>query len=312
MTTAFFRRRPGALSLLMLLTLACLYSLGFLSASMATLEVGPYFAGAARVIIASLFLLVVAYYSGAGLVRGKKLWLMASIYGVVSLSLPFIVLPWTLTYISNSTAAIYYAVIPIKVLLLSRIFLGTAITPRKWVGFTLASAGIIILALAGVAGDSSINAAPKFQDSFGGGLPVWIPHLACITTAIFIATGAVLFQIMPRASAVSITASAFLVGNILAIPVALASLPTAIPGPAGLGWLLSAGVLVTGCGMLVRGKLIQRESAVYTSTNGYIVPLITSLFGMTILGESIGPVSVLAYLLVLGGLLLSRRAPQNA
>ena len=64
--------------------------------------------------------------------------------------------------------------------------------------------------------------------------------------------------------------------------------------------------------MLVRGKLIQRESAVYTSTNGYIVPLITSLFGMTILGESIGPVSVLAYLLVLGGLLLSRRAPQNA
>ena len=99
----------------MLLTLACLYSMGFLSASMATLEVGPLFAGAMRVIIASLFLLVVAHVTGAGLVRGKKLWLMASIYGALSLSLPFIILPWTLIYISTTTASIYYAVIPIAI-----------------------------------------------------------------------------------------------------------------------------------------------------------------------------------------------------
>jgi hypothetical protein len=35
--------------------------------------------------------------------------------------------------------------------------------------------------------------------------------------------------------------------------------------------------------------------------------LITGLFGVTILGESIGLVSVMAYMLVLGGLLLLRR-----
>ena len=93
MTSSFFRRWPGALSLAMLLTLACLYSLGFLSASMATLEVGPYFAGAMRVVFASLFLLVVAYFSGAGLVSGKKLWVMASIYGTISMSPAFIILP---------------------------------------------------------------------------------------------------------------------------------------------------------------------------------------------------------------------------
>jgi len=305
--STLFLHRPGVLSLLMLLTLACLYSLGFLSASMATLEVGPYFAGAARVIFASTFLLVVAHISGAGLVRGRKLWVMASIYGVGSLSIPFIVLPWTLIYVSTTTASIYYAVIPIKVLLLSRIFIGTPITRRKWAGFTLASAGIIILALAGMAGDESVGAAPLIQDSFTSGLPVWIPHLACIMTALFIASGGVLFQMMPRASAISITASAFLAGNMVAIPVALMFLPAAMPSAEGIGWLLSAGVLVSGCGMLVRGHLIQREDAVYTSTNGYIVPLVTGLFGVTILGESIGPIPVLAYMLVLGGLLLSQR-----
>lgn len=307
MIASILERWPGALSLLMLLTLACLYSLGFLSASMATLEVGPHFAGAVRVIFASLFLLVVAHVTGAGLVRGKKLWLMASIYGALSLSLPFIILPWTLTYISTTTASIYYAVIPIEVLLLSRIFLGTPISLRKWAGFTLASAGIIILAQAGAAGDDATRAAPRIQDSFSGELPVWVPHLACIMTAVFIASGGVLFQMMPRASAISITASGFLVGNILAVPVALASLPATMPSPAGIGWLLCAGIVVSGYGMLLRGQLIQRESAIYTSTNGYVVPLITGLFGVTILGESIGLVSVMAYMLVLGGLLLLRR-----
>ncbi|MEX0502325.1 DMT family transporter [Alphaproteobacteria bacterium LSUCC0719] len=307
LTGGVLRHRPGSLSFVMLLTLACLYSLGFLSASMATLEVGPFFAGATRVITASAFLLVVAYVTGAGLVQGTRLWVMASIYGAISLSIPFLILPWTLTYVSNTTAAIYYAVIPIKVLLLSRIFIGTPITARKWVGFTLASAGIIILALAGVAGDTTILAAPMIQDSFEGELPIWIPHLICIMTAIFIAAGGVLFQMMPPASAVAITASAFLAGSILAFPVALITLPDTMPSLEGMAWILSSGILVSGCGMLVRGQLIQRENAVYTSTNGYIVPLITSLFGITILGESIGAVSVMAYMLVLGGLVLSRR-----
>ena len=66
---------------------------------------------------------------------------MAGIYGVGSMAIPFIILPWTLTYVSNTTAAIYFAVIPIEVLLLSRIVLGTPVTKRKWIGFMTASAG---------------------------------------------------------------------------------------------------------------------------------------------------------------------------
>ena len=293
------------------MALSCLYSLGFLSASMATLEVGPYFAGASRVIFASIFILGVALATGVGLVSGRRLWIMAGIYGLGSMALPFIVLPWTLTYVSNATAAIYFAVIPIEVLLLSRIFIGTPVTTRKWVGFVAASAGIIFLALAGGAGDSSTRAAPRLLDSAENGFPAWLPHVVCIATAVCIAGGAVLFQVMPPASPVAITASAFLIANVLAIPVAVATLPTTMPTISGIGWILSGGILSTGVGMIIRGKLIRRESAVYTATNGYIVPVITSLLGITILGETVGLVSLTAYLLVLAGLLLSRsgRAP---
>ncbi|MEC7852037.1 MAG: DMT family transporter [Pseudomonadota bacterium] len=286
--------------------LSCLYALGFLSASMATLEVGPFFAGASRVIFASIFILCVALATGVGLVRGRRLWVMAGIYGVGSMAIPFIILPWTLTYVSNTTAAIYFAVIPIEVLLLSRIFLRTPVTRRKWIGFMTASAGVIILALAGSAGDSSTMAAPRLLNDAESWLPAWLPHVVCIAAAVCIAGGAVLFQAMPPASPVAITASAFLVANILALPVAVAALPASMPSLGGIAWILAGGVISTGIGMIIRGKLIRRESAVYTATNGYIVPVVTSLLGIAVLGESVGLVPVMAYLLVLGGLLMSR------
>ncbi|MEC7093066.1 MAG: DMT family transporter [Pseudomonadota bacterium] len=288
------------------MTLSCLYALGFLSASMATLEVGPFFAGASRVIFASIFILCVALATGVGLVRGRRLWVMAGIYGVGSMAIPFIILPWTLTYVSNTTAAIYFAVIPIEVLLLSRIFLRTPVTRRKWIGFMTASAGVIILALAGSAGDSSTMAAPRLLNDAESWLPAWLPHVVCIAAAVCIAGGAVLFQAMPPASPVAITASAFLVANILALPVAVAALPASMPSLGGIAWILAGGVISTGIGMIIRGKLIRRESAVYTATNGYIVPVVTSLLGIAVLGESVGLVPVMAYLLVLGGLLMSR------
>ncbi|MEC7486068.1 MAG: DMT family transporter [Pseudomonadota bacterium] len=297
---------PSTISLAMLMTLSCLYALGFLSASMATLEVGPFFAGASRVIFASIFILCVALATGVGLVRGRRLWVMAGIYGVGSMAIPFIILPWTLTYVSNTTAAIYFAVIPIEVLLLSRIFLRTPVTRRKWIGFMTASAGIIILALAGSAGDSSTMAAPRLLNDAESWLPAWLPHMVCIAAAVCIAGGAVLFQAMPPASPIAITASAFLVANILALPVAVAALPASMPSLGGIAWILAGGVISTGIGMIIRGKLIRRESAVYTATNGYIVPVVTSLLGIAVLGESVGLVPVMAYLLVLGGLLMSR------
>ena len=68
------RNQPAILSLVMLLTLATMYATGFLSASLATLEIGPVAAGALRVIFASIFLLFVATITGAGLVRGGLMW----------------------------------------------------------------------------------------------------------------------------------------------------------------------------------------------------------------------------------------------
>lgn len=83
------------------------------------------------------------------------------------MAVPFTVLPWTLTCISNATAAIYYAVIPLEAPVLSRIFIGTPITTKKWIGFTVASAGLVLLALSGSQGATETMAAPQLRpDNF--------------------------------------------------------------------------------------------------------------------------------------------------
>lgn len=298
------RNQPALLSLIMLVTLATMYSLGFLSASLATIETGPVAAGALRVIFASIFLLVVTRLTGVGLVTGKVMWRYAAIYGVLCMAVPFTILPWTLTYISNATAAIYYAVIPLEVLVLSRIFLGTRVTLRKWAGFAIASAGLVYLAMSGSQGAADTMAAPQLRPD--SEMPLWLPHIVCLMTAICIAMGAVLFQIMPKVSPVAITASALLTGNLVAVPALVWALPASMPSANAFFWVLVGGVVSTGCGMIVRGTLIRRESAIYTSTNGYIVPIITAIIGFLMLGETVGLVAVMSYLLVLGGLLLSR------
>jgi drug/metabolite transporter (DMT)-like permease len=242
--------------------------------------------------------------TGVGLVRGKVMWGYAAIYGTVCMALPFTVLPWTLTYLSNATAAIYYAVIPIEVLVLSWMFLGSPVSARKWAGFAIASGGLIFLVLSGAKGAADTMAAPELRPD--SDMPLWVPHVVCIMTAICIAVGGVLFQKMPKASPVAITASALLIGNLVAVPAVLWSPPPAVPSPEGIFWVLVSGIVATGCGMILRGMLIRRESAIYTSTNGYVVPVITAIIGFIALGESVGPVAILSYLLVLGGLLLSR------
>ena len=296
--------QPKLLSLIMLMILATMYSLGFLSTSLAILDTGPVSAGGFRVILASLFLLIVVRVTGVGLVKGAVMWRYAAIYGTVCMAVPFTILPWTLTYLSNATAAIYFAVIPIEVLVLSWIFLGSPVSARKWAGFAIASGGLIFLVLSGAKGAADTLAGPELRAD--SDMPLWVPHLVCILTAICIAVGGVLFQKMPKASPVAITASALLIGNLAAVPAVLWSPPPAIPSPEGMFWILVSGIVATGCGMILRGMLIRRESAIYTSTNGYVVPVISAIIGSIALGETVGPVAILSYLLVLGGLLLSR------
>lgn len=260
---------------------------------------GPLAAGASRIIVGSVFLLGVLAFAGGGLPKTAPQWRAVSVYGLVFMALPMLSMPWFLQYLSTATAAIYYAAIPLFVLLISRLFLKTHISKRRWTGFVIGAVGLMVLASVG-------NAPEPMDHTRIADIPL-LPHVICLLSALGLAAGGVYVQAMPPIQPLSMTASAFLVANLLAIPILLTDMPTAVPPLTGIVGIIGAGCISTGIGALLRGILIRREGAIFTSINGYIIPIYASFLGVIFLSETIAVTNVLAYFLVVTGLLIARK-----
>ena len=228
----------------------------------------PMAVGSLRVVFASVFLLVALKVFNQSLVKSLSHW----------------------KFVTS---------IPLWVLVLSRIFLKIPITPLKWVGFAIGSIGLIFLAGNGT---DSINSDANFSGTLS-----LLPYLVLLFAALGIAAGGVQLQTAPNISPLSLVASAFLAGNIIAVPVFLISLPEQWPPMTSVLSVLWLGIIATGLATFIRGILIKREGILFTSTNSYIVPIFASILGASFLGETLTISHGLAYLMVVSGLLISRK-----
>ena len=70
--------------------------------------------------------------------------------------------------------------------------------------------------------------------------------------------------------------------------------------------LLLAGILSTSLGGLARVVLIRRAGAVFTSINGYLVPLVTCSFGILFLNENLTLVMCVSFIIVISGIIISQ------
>ena len=182
--------------------------------------------------------------------------------------------------------------------MLSRLFLKTEISLRKWMGFCVGTMGVVVLAVSG-GNTGMVPMGPPLEWPF-------LPHLGAIIAALFLASGAVLIQAMPRMSPMAMTSSALLCGSAVALPLLVFSAPSIMPSQMAIMGALGTGVIATGLGLLLRTILIKRENAVFTATNGYIVPLFVGAMGVAFLGETIVASDVLAYLIIVSGLIIAR------
>jgi drug/metabolite transporter (DMT)-like permease len=297
-------RRFRLISILILFTLTWAFASTYYLSSLAIRGFEPVAAGAWRIIVASVLLSVVAYILGPGLVKTAAQWRAAAIYGIGCFSVPFLTLPWMLQYLSSTTLAIYYAGIPLFILVMSWIFLKTPISKQKWVGFFVGSVGLVTLATVGVDAGSAVAKPDAI-------IPL-LPHVVCVMTAIFLAGGAVYFQALPRMSPLSMTASAFVAANVVAVPTLIVSTilhpPLGMPSAIAITGMMGTAVIATALGTLLRGILIRREGAIFTSINAYIIPVNTGIIGVLFLGETISLANIAAFCLIVIGLLIARRS----
>jgi drug/metabolite transporter (DMT)-like permease len=275
---------------LMLFTLALLWGSSFLFIEIALDEIEPTVMMDLRLLFAvSVLLPILALQRGArravGDLRtaGRSLWVL----GVVNAAIPFTLIAWGQQYIDSGIAAIANASLPIFVVLLAIRFRPS----ERASGLRLAG---IVAGLAGVA----VLTGAEFDGSWSGVAGT----LAVVSASVLYATGALYAQThVERVDTIVLATGSAITGAIVLLPLALAQLPSGVPG-----WETFASVAVLGFGGMAAGQLlyyvvIDRYGSARASLVTYLLPVIALVLGALLLDEPVEVTALIGLVLILAG-----------
>jgi drug/metabolite transporter (DMT)-like permease len=252
--------------------------------------VSPAFLSFARVFLAAVVLLGLAWRAGAlASLRGHWRWVAA--YAVAEIALPFPLIAAGEQHVSSSLAAILIACVPLLVAVIAiRFDASERATGIRLVGLFVGLAGVVALV--------GIDVAGKTDELLGTGLIV----LAAVGYAIGpLVLKRKLADLDPRAA---MGGSLAIAAAVLAIPAA-ASLPTEVPTAEATGSLVFLGLICTALAFIVFSVLIREAGPSRALVITYVNPVVAVALGVAILGERPGAGAVAGLLLILAGSWLS-------
>ncbi|PSQ18069.1 EamA family transporter [Halobacteriales archaeon QS_8_69_73] len=122
--------------------------------------------------------------------------------------------------------------------------------------------------------------------------------------------GVLVDRAAPSMERVAMTGWAMLFGGVVLHALSLSAGETApATAPAALGAVVYLGVFSTALAFVIYFTLLERRGAFEASLVAYLVPLVATVAGVVLLGETVGPLSLAGFLVVFVGFaLLKRRA----
>ena len=198
--------------------------------------------------------------------------------------------------VDAGTAALLIQVSPILIAVIALVFLHERATLALAGGIVLAFAGVALIALS-----SSTGAA---RDPVGVGL--------CLLAAVVYSVSLVLQKPLVAAlPALQVTVVACTVGAVVCLPFAGRLLDEVSRGSAGdVGWLVYLGVFPTAVAFTTFATALRHMSAGSLGVSTYLVPPITVVLSLLFLAETPPPVAYAGGVLALLGVALSRRRPR--
>jgi drug/metabolite transporter (DMT)-like permease len=108
-------------------------------------------------------------------------------------------------------------------------------------------------------------------------------------------------------SSVGVSFISITVGAVLTLPIALATLPSELPGLRASLAVLALGVVGTALAFVIFYKLIAETGAARAALVSYLAPGVALIYGALLLDEQITVASVVGLALILGGVALASR-----
>jgi drug/metabolite transporter (DMT)-like permease len=275
-----------------------LWSSGFLAGVFATRDVPGLSLATVRLLLAGGLLIAVAAATGARWPRDRREWRDLVVTGVLIQAVQYGATSCALAFgVSAGLAALVLCLSPVVVAALGGPVLGERLGPLGWLGSAVAVAGAIVAGVDHL--DDGGSAAGLVLLGLGlAGFAAGTVHQKRVGATMDLRTG----------SAVQV-----LVGAVVLAPLALlvdggVVLPRTATGAGGLAWV----TVVNSCvAVLLLFELLRRRTAASVSGLLYLVPPVTALLAVPVLGQRLEPQTLIGLAVTLVGVALVQHASRE-
>lgn len=297
--------------------LAVIWGSSFLLMKVGLDDLHPIQIVATRIILAAATLVVLLRGTGSSLPRGRRIWGHIFVSSMFLTVIPFTGFVTGEVYVSSAIAGIGNATTPIATVLCALALLPTEhLTVRKLVAVILGFVGVIVIAepwnLTGRPDPLGLLLVVLAACSYGVG---WTYNRRTLARA--------------DLGGLAQPTALLLCGTVAIVPILLAwwlLSPVAgvapwspVPGGGGVSdayplWLAVAatvvlGVLGTGLAYMFQYDVVRAAGTVVGSTVTYLIPVVSVVLGVVVLGERLGPAQLGGFAVVLVAAVVINRAP---
>jgi drug/metabolite transporter (DMT)-like permease len=273
--------------LIKLLLLGAIWGSSYLFMKLALPLTGAFFTSAARIVIGTVFILLLAFVKKQlpDLISHYKAFLLA---GLLNLIVPYVSITYASRYVNASTGATLNATTPIFTLLLAAVFLKEEITVRKIAGICLGIIGVVVLV--------GWNSHPQPAGSFKG-------IALCLLAAVAYASANIYTRInFKNLGALQIVTGQMLFSSLVLLPVALPLSVNIHLTVNTVAIILCLALLSTVAGYLLYFQLVQSAGPVKASLVTFIIPVFSFCWSSLFLNEPVTGNALVSFLLIVSGL----------
>jgi len=198
--------------------------------------------------------------------------------------------------VPSGVAAILQALVPILTVLWALGLLGERLSGVGAVGVALGLLGVGLIV------------QPDLNNLLAGDTA---GRLIILGQVVSVSLGGVLVdRAAPSMERVAMTGWAMLLGGIVLHLLSLGAgetAPATIPTPVALGAVVYLGVFSTALAFVIYFTILEKRGAFETSLVAYLVPVVATIAGAVLLGESVGLLTLTGFLVVFVGFALLKR-----
>jgi drug/metabolite transporter (DMT)-like permease len=286
----------NSLKWMYLIVLSLVWGSSFILIKKALLGLTPIQIGSLRILIASVFLLIIGFRRLKKIKKHEWKWIIAS--GILGTFIPSFLFPLAQTEIDSSISSILNTITPLMTLVFGFFIFSISFTRRQLLGLVIGFFGGVLLILQG----AEVNPNQNYLYTLFvlAATVCYALNLNLIKTklqevsSLAIAVGCFSFLMIP--AFVVLLSTGFFSEEVLFLPTTSLSIL----------YVTFLGVFGTALALLFFNKLIQVSSPVFSSSVTYFLPIVALFWGV-LDGETLSFAQIMAAGLILFGVVLANR-----